>query len=110
MTARVFLPVKVPRLDVTGAEKFGTLLYLFPEKHPSPLEINQVYEAICSALEVYRYEPGVDYIALTGPSIFLSLLTMAADNFGSKVKFLVFDAGASEYVEKELTAYEESVE
>lgn len=102
MSARVFFPVHSARFDVSDAEKFGKPVFLFKTDRPNALDLEACLDAFDSALDSYNYDADEDFIALTGPTIFVVTLVLAACYKDEAIKFLVFDAATSKYVERTL--------
>ena len=103
---RAIFVARTPRFNVSSAEEFGDITYVFDaERTPSPLNTDEIINKILDELSSMNYNPTVDFIALTGPSLLVALfLTCAMHDAGSQpVKTLMFDARYDKYIERIVT-------
>lgn len=108
--SRVFFASRNQRFDVTAAEPFGEIVYLFERDRPSPLRTQKVYDGILERMLSNDFDPNLDYIVLTGPNVYVAvLLAVAVAEFGG-TKMLVFDAPNDRYIEQDLTESEREYE
>lgn len=97
---RVFFPLKTPRFDTQAAEAFGERVFLLSDDYPSPFYSDEIARTFSRILRVHGFVPRLDYVALTGPTIFVALLlgqVMVEHRFA---RMLLFDARSSSYVER----------
>lgn len=101
-TPRVFLPVKDERYDASAAARYGAIEHLMDPKAVSPFNTPAAYGLLRRELARRNFDPDVDRICLTGPAVWLSLLSAAALFQYGRVRFLMFDAQTSRYVDRVL--------
>lgn len=97
---RVFFPLKTPRFDTQAAEAFGDRVFLLSDDYPSPFYSDEIARTFSRLLRVHEFAPRLDYVAITGPTIYvlwLGLVVMAEYGCG---RALLFDARTSSYVER----------
>lgn len=100
---RVFIVVRNSRFDVTPAEEFGRVEYVFDDDSVSPFS-QSVTDDIARRLRDANFDPERDYIALTGPTIMVSLLVGVAMSSWPSIRTLLFDARKEGYRERSFAA------
>jgi hypothetical protein len=98
MNSRVFF-ISSNRFDVSAAEKFGEITYLF-DNPPSPFALDKLISELLFELQRCDFDPNVDFIAMTGPTIQLVSLFVAVVNRYGRVRSLIFDARMDGYRER----------
>lgn len=96
---RCFLVMRSTK-DVSGAEKHGDIVLLFPDNERRPSFWNSDFiELALAKLEQYEYDPGFDYLLMAGNVVPISLVAAAVAR-ESEVgpQFLFFDAAQQGYV------------
>tara|TARA_R110002096_G_C14661938_1_gene728404 strand:- start:16411 stop:16743 length:333 start_codon:yes stop_codon:yes gene_type:complete len=93
---RAFFVTQARSLDVSSVTEHGTAAYLL-DRPPSPFKTSECLHAIEQALTLQSYQPGVDFIAIAGPSILTALLVAVAASRGP-VNALLWDAPSERYV------------
>lgn len=90
--SRAFI-VEQPRLDVSGAERFGKLSVLFRAGRYRPSVWEPAFaQAIVGRLREERFDPESDYIVLTGQQLLLVGLVAAVVAAYGKFTALAFNA------------------
>jgi hypothetical protein len=101
---RVFLVSRSERFNTQAAERFGMRTFL--DVSSSVFAVDKFIDEIYDKMVHERYQPGVDYIALTGPNLEVALL--CATVFGAwpdrEQKLLLFDARSGYYTERRVSA------
>ena len=98
---RVFVPVKTDKYDTSQAERFGGIFFL-SEESISPFNINEVIWKFINSFRQSNFNPKIDYICMTGNSLILCWLSVAAMSLYKKVNILTYDSRNEEYQEKQL--------
>lgn len=101
---RVFFVTHARNIDVSSVEEHGLPTYLL-DKPPSPFKTDECVDAIVGAMDLFAYEPGVDLIAIAGPSILTALFVSVAASRG-KVRLLLWDAPGEHYVERGFSLFD----
>jgi len=101
MSARVFMPAWTSKFDSGPAEKFGEIIYLMKgESIVNPFNTERLISSFDASLDEHKFNPEVDFIALTGGHIFVSFLLATAAVSYDRLKLLLFDASNERYVER----------
>lgn len=94
---RVFFPAEHGvRFDTEPAEKYGVRTYLLNE-NINPFNVEHVFREIERALDVERFNPVRDFIAMTGNYALVSFLVATAFRRYDRLQLLMFDAVTGEY-------------
>lgn len=101
-TGRVFMVTSKTRFDVSSAERWGDVVYIF-DVEPSPFATLEATRAIAARLLAERWDARTDWIAMTGPlPLVVYAFCVAMDLSDEPVRALIFDARAGEYREREI--------
>lgn len=109
MTAFLALPLD-PKLATANLDRFGPIHPLLSASNkPTIWDGSALIEAFHQALVGHCYDPGLDHIVLSGPAVYLTVLTIAVWEYVDRyhpadtgVSFLVYDGSAGIYKELRL--------
>ncbi len=101
--SRVFIFERTKQ-RVDGVLKFGVLTYIFDEhaQRASIFSTQDLSGDVIDSLELQRFDPERDYIAVTGHFVPVAVMLAAVGAFYGKFKALLFDGVALSYVERVL--------
>jgi hypothetical protein len=98
---RVFIPIKQEdKFNTSACEQYGERVFLLQADGPSVFNTLEVLAVFEFELDTQGFDPLVDYIALTGPTIFVALFYALAHRKYPQIKTLLFDARKSQYNER----------
>ena len=98
---RVFIVVRNSRFDVSSAKEFGSVEFIFDSDDAvSPFDLPDVIMSIEDELSERDFDPSVDYVALTGPTIMVATLYAVVMGRYGTVRTLLFDARKEGYRER----------
>lgn len=100
MSPRVFLPVLSSRFNLDAAKSYGEVVYLLRTESASPFQTDSLIGEFIEKLRADRFDPVRDFVAITGPQIFCSLLLAVVVQVYRRVRVLLFHASSSRYVER----------
>ncbi len=99
---RVFLPIVTPRFNLSTAERFGEPRFLVKTPKFSPFRPDLVFRIFRAELLGQKFDSALDFIALTGPTNFVGLLSLFIGAEFPNARILMFDARINSYVETPL--------
>lgn len=94
--SKVFFVQGNMRFSTDLAKKFGEV-HFFMERGHSPFNTKQVIDELTHRLSADDFDPELDYVALTGPSIAVSLMMLVLGSLYPRIQVLIFDARYEEY-------------
>ncbi|KKN77770.1 hypothetical protein LCGC14_0357440 [marine sediment metagenome] len=98
MSNRVFIlePVK---FSLQGVESFGELLYVFGKGSRRCSVFDQHFgEVVIEQLETYDYDPGKDFLLVTGKVVALSVSVASIAAAYGQIRLLLFSANLQKYI------------
>lgn len=98
---KVFFVNEVPAsssIDLRSAEEFGTPVYLSDTSRPSALATDGLIESLLAQLAEHNYEPGIDFVVLTGRLTDLVMLVAGLAACDDITKFLIYSPKVSTYL------------
>jgi|AntAceMinimDraft_18_1070375.scaffolds.fasta_scaffold87182_2 hypothetical protein len=100
---KVFI-IEEPRryIDVSSAEKFGEIIYLFKpmQRRVGVFDHPRYGRAVLQQLLIHNYDPLVDYLCIVGSLVTVSVALIPISQSFDKFKMLLFNSSNSEYIEK----------
>ena len=101
MKPRIFILQDQSRYDISAVKYYSDkLVYIINQERINPFDINEFIELIRHRLIMDNFNPGVDFICLTGSSILLSLFLatlVRKYTYTSQFKVLIYDARNNKY-------------
>lgn len=102
MCKRVFV-FEETHLDISKLRRFGDILYLFHRgEQKRPLRDIKLEDQIASQLTRFNYDPEEDYLAIVGQQLTITIFLTTVVSLWGRCRTLCFDAGRSEYYEREM--------
>lgn len=110
--ARAFAVTRGTRLDLTDAERYGRVTYLFDRFDVSPMTGDDFMTAVEERLRALDFDPRYDCFIVAGPVVPVTLAFNALwqyvkqlDGFGVSGQFtaLMYEARDSAYVARRIT-------
>ena len=101
--SKVFVPTTNDRFDLSKAAEHGEVVYLLDRRTvPNVFDPIGIAKAASQRFIEERYDPSVDYVALTGATVTVALVLAVALEMHGPVKILIFDAANERYVPRDL--------
>lgn len=94
---RAFAVTKGTRLDLTDAERYGEVTFLFDRFDVSPMDGEEFVDAVRDKLVRAGFDPDRDFFIVAGPVLPVTLAFGAVCSQWHTVKVLMFDARESRY-------------
>lgn len=110
--ARAFAVTRGTRLDLTDAERYGRVTYLFDRFDVSPMTGDDFITAVEDRLRTLNFDPRYDCFIVAGPVVPVTLAFNAVwqhvrqlDDFatGGQFTVLMFEARDNAYVARRIT-------
>lgn len=100
-TRRVFVMDHDPGRDVSDAERFGEVLYLYQHKERRPSVFSHaLLKDVFSRMEEAEYDPDIDFVVVTGNMAMVTLVVTSLVARDGTVNLLLFDSAQEEYVQR----------
>jgi hypothetical protein len=98
---RVFIPImETAPFNTSAAEQYGERIFIFHRISPPVFNAPEVVGIFSLELEAQKFDPAMDFVALTGPTILVALFYALVCKRYDRVKTLMFDARSGQYVER----------
>ncbi len=97
-----FVTEVAERFNIDQVREFGSPVLLFEKDNRSPYRVNDVIADIEKALRQNRFDPQVDYIALTGSYYMVLLMMATVANSYDEFQVLMFSPAHDGYVKKKI--------
>lgn len=97
MSSRVFFAAYSDRFDVSDVRRYGEPVYLLERQRPHATEVQSIVEILHDRLSEENFDPDVDYVAVTGPTVYVALLVADVLATCEGARLLVFDAPKDRY-------------
>lgn len=101
MSGKVFV-LQSTDFDLTSAEKFGSLTYVFGRDRPSIFDHGEFKKQFLSLMELLRFNPEKDYFLFAGTAVPSILVTSFLIQRYGGFNALLFQSSCREYTSRRL--------